>query len=434
VTIIRASRRMRVSALVAATLATALLLSGCGRSSDGGSAATSTTVDDQAATGTVTLWAPDGDATVLDKVLASYKAANPELRLKVTLIPSDDYNTKLQTAISSGTAPDISFVYTEAQTQFLASKAFAPVPDKLVDASSFFPGAWAAGAYKGATYSVPWYVYTRVLIYRKDFATAGNATVPTTWDQSLPFYKALQAGGAKTGLGADVGWDTYTGQDLAVYAYQAGATLLDDAGTKWDLDNSKVVSAIKYASDPFAAGVSAVDTPQFLDAQPYFVAGKTGSMISGPWVIASLDQTAKKAGWTAAHVGTAELPKGSAGGVGPLAGGSWVVSASSKNAPSAWKVIREMAQEGTQTAQFKAFGSMPAVQGVWKDPSIAGNSLYDAFFEQLKDVKPLPSVSTWNQLSTSIGKELESVARGKESAEQAAKSLQSQADSIGTGQ
>jgi multiple sugar transport system substrate-binding protein len=420
--------------LAAATLTLTLLLAGCGRGSSSAAPAASASIDSAAATGTVTLWAPDGDATALDKVLADYKAANPGLSLKITLIPSDDYNTKLQTAVSSGTAPDIAFVYTEAQTQFLASKAFAAVPNGLVDSAGFFPGSWAAGAYAGATYSVPWYAYTRVLIYRKDFATAGQASAPTSWEQMIPFLKALQAGGATKGLGGDVGWDTYNGQDLAVYAYQAGAKLLNGDATKWDLDNAQVVSAIEYASSPFTTGISAIDTPQFLDAQPYFVAGKTGSLISGPWVIASLDQTAKQDGWTAAHVATAVLPKGSSSGVGPLAGGSWVVSASSKNAASAWKVIRAMAQEPAQVAQFKAYGSMPAVQAAWKDPAIAGNSLYDAFFEQLKDVEPMPAVATWNQVSTAIGKELEAVARGRETAAQAAKNLQSQADSIGVGQ
>jgi multiple sugar transport system substrate-binding protein len=426
------SRQWRASALAAVTLVFTLVLSACGHSS-GNTPTASASVGSAAATGTVTLWAPDGDATVLNKVLAGYKAANPGLNLKITLIPASTYNTKLQVAISSGTLPDIAFVYTEAQTQFLASKAFAPVPAGLVDSASFFPGSWAAGTYAGTTYSVPWYAYTRVLIYRKDFAAAGHAVVPTTWGQTVPFFKALETGGAVKGYGADVGWDTYNGQDLAVYAYQAGATLLGGEGTKWDFNNAKVISAIEYASSPFTAGVSSVDTPQFLDAQPYFVAGKTGSMISGPWVIASLDQTAKQNGWTAAHVATAVLPKGPGGNVGPLAGGSWVVSTSSKNAASAWKVIKAMAQEPAQVAQFKAYGSMPAAEAAWKDKSIAGNPLYNAFFEQLSNVEPMPAVPTWDQVSTSLGKELEAVARGGETAAQAAKNIQSQANSIGVG-
>ena len=428
----RNGRRLRIAAITATAIATALILASCSRSSGSDSTA-SITVDTKPATGTVTLWAPDGDATVVKKVLADFTKKNPKLDLQVTLIPSDQYTTKLQTAMSSGTLPDIAQVYTESETQFVASGSFAPVPDGLVTPSSFFPAAWDAGSYKNSVYSVPWYAYTRVLIYRKDLAAAGNAKVPTNWDESVPFYQALEAGGATTGLGGDVGWDTYNGQDLAVSAHQAGSTLLNADESKWEFDNDKVIAAIEHETSPFLAKVSAVDAPGFLDSQPYFVAGKTASMISGPWVIASLDTTAKQDGWTADHVATAVLPKGPSNGSGALGGGSWVVSKDSKNAASAWKVIREMSQPSSQIAQFKAYGSMPAVESAWKDSAITSNPLYDAFFQQLKEIEPMPAVTTWGEMSTAIGKELEAVARGTETAAQAAKNLQSQADSIGTG-
>jgi len=426
------SIRVRAAAVAAAAVAMTLTLSGCGRS-DAGSTATATTIDDDAATGVVTLWAPDGDATVLEDVLAGFEAENPDLDLQVTLIPSDQYTTKLKTAIASGTLPDIAQIYTEASLDMTSTGAFAPVPDGLVDPSTFFPAAWDAGSFDGSTYSVPWYTYTRVLIYRSDLAQAGGAVVPTTWDETIPFFQALAAGGAESGFGGDVGWDTYTGQNLAVFANQAGPGLLAPDGTAWDFDDAAVVSAIEYQAAPYVEGVSAIDTPQFLDAQPYFVEGKTASMISGPWVVASLDTTAQQPGWTAAHVGTAVLPAGPANGSGQLGGGSWVVNKDSGNAASAWKVVREMAQEDTQIAQFQAFGSMPSVVDAWKDPSITSNPLYDAFFTQLQDIEPMPQVPTWGEMSTAIGNELEAVARGAETAEEAAKNLQAQSESIGVG-
>jgi multiple sugar transport system substrate-binding protein len=131
--------RSRLTAIAALLAATALVVAGCGRGGEtAGPAAAPVTVDDSPATGTVTLWAPDGDATELDSVLAGFKEQNPELDLQITLVPSDEYNTKLQTAIAAGTTPDIAFLYTEAQTQFLATQAFTPVPDGLVDPGSFF--------------------------------------------------------------------------------------------------------------------------------------------------------------------------------------------------------------------------------------------------------------------------------------------------------
>ncbi|MWV59187.1 extracellular solute-binding protein [Rathayibacter sp. VKM Ac-2754] len=412
---------------------TALALAGCGRGSDSGAAASADlTVDDSAATGTVTLWAPDGDAKQLDTVLADYEAENPDLDLEVTLVPSDEYNTKLQTAVAAGTAPDIAFLYTEAQTQFLASDAFAPVPDDLVDSDSFFEGSWDAGEYDGTTYSVPWYAYTRVLIYRSDFAEAGGVTAPTTWDETLPFFQGLEAGGAESGYGADVGWDTYNGQTLATFAHQAGADLLSDDGSEWQLDSPEMIAAAEFNASFFSSGVSSPDTPQFLDAQPYLVSGQTGSMISGPWVVATLDDTAAEEGWTASHIATAVLPAGPDSGSGQLAGGSWGVTAASDNASSAWKVVREMAQEDTQVAQYAAAGSMPAVVDAWSDPSIADQPLLTAFFTQLQDVEPLPAVTTWTQASTVLGQEMEKVARGKETAADAMAAAQQQAASIGT--
>lgn len=430
---IRTRPRTRLLAFTAAAVTTALLMTGCGRSSSEQDAAAAAPIDDSPATGTVTLWAPDGDATVLDDVLADFLADNPDLDLEVTLVPSDQYVTKLQTAMSSGTLPDIAQSYSEAQTQFTTSGSFAPVPEGLVDSSTFFPGAWSAGEVDGTSYVVPWYTYTRVLIYRSDFAEAGSAKVPETWDELMPFFEALEAGGAESGFGADVGWDTYTGQTTAVFAQQAGSTLLNDDMSAWEIDTPEVVSAIEYQTAPFLEGISALDTPQFLDAQPYFVDGKTGSLISGPWVIASLDTTAEQDGWTAEHVATAPLPAGDAGVFGPLGGGGWMVNADSDNADSAWKVVREMAQPETQIAQFQAYGSMPSVQAAWDDPSIADDPLLTAFFDQLKTVEMMPPVPAWAEVSTAIGQELEAVARGQESAAEAAARLQSIADGIGTG-
>jgi len=426
-----APRRTRLIALSAAAAAT-FAIAGCGRSEEAPAAEAAAPLDDGPATGAVTLWAPDGDATALDAVLEPFEADNPDVDVEITMIPSDEYNTKLQTAIAAGTAPDIAFLYTEAQAQFLASNAFAPVPDGVADPATFFPGAWAAGELDQTTYSVPWYAYTRVLIYRKDFADKAGAAAPTTWDETIPFFQALEDGGAESGYGADVGWDTYNGQTLATFAQQNGADLLSDDGQEWEIDTPEVIEAAEFNASFFSSGVSSPDTPQFLDAQPYLVSGQTGSMISGPWVIATLDSTADEKGWTADRIGTAVLPAGPEGNVGALAGGSWGVTSESSNSEAAWKVIRFMAQEDTQVAQYQAYGSMPAVISAWEDPSIADQPLFTAFFDQLKQVEPMPAVATWNEVSTLLGKAMESVARGKATAAEAMASVQAQADSIGT--
>jgi multiple sugar transport system substrate-binding protein len=409
-----------------------LALAGCGRGDDTAAAASAKPVDSSPATGTVEVWAPQGDADVLEKVIEPFKAANPDVDVKFTLIPNAEYYTKLQSAIAAGKGPDMAQFFPEAQAQFLDPSILRPVPDGLVDPNSFFESLWDAGAVKDVAYTVPWYAYTYALVYRSDLAAKAGVKAPATWDATVPFLKALQDAGATRGLGADIGWDLFNGQDVAMYAWQAGGSLRSPGG-KWTLDTPATVDALKFNASFFTSGTADTSGPTFLDAQPYFVSGKTACMITGPWVVGQLDTAAKKTGWTASHVATAPLPAGSSGSTSFAGGGTWGVLASSGNADASWKLIRHLAKPGTQVAQYKAYSSLPAVVSAWDDPAIADQPLLQAFLTQMANTRSFPQVSTWQQVATRLGKEMEGVAKGTQTAEKAAAKVQAYAESLGTG-
>lgn len=427
------SRRGVLRLTAGTALLGSLALAGCGRGSgNAATAAGAKPVDESPAKGTVDVWAAQGDADVLDKVVKPFKAANPKLTVKFTLIPNAEYYTKLQSAIAAGKGPDVAQFFPESQAQFLDPSILRPVPDGLVAPAAFFASLWDAGVVKNVAYTVPWYAYTYALVYRSDLAKKAGVKAPTTWDDMVPFFKALQRAGAGHGLGADIGWDIFNGQDVAMYAWQAGGSLLSADG-KWMLDTPAMVDAIKYNASFFTSGIADTSGPTFLDAQPYFVSGKTACMITGPWVIGQLDAVAKKTGWTASDVATAPLPAGSSGSFSFSAGGSWGVLADSGNPDAAWKFIRYVSKPSTQVAQYKAYGSLPAVASAWANPAIAGQPLLDAFLAQLKNTRAFPQVSTWQQVATRLGKEMEAVAKGKGSAAKAAANVQAYAESLGTG-
>ena len=196
---------------------------------------------------------------------------------------------------------------------------------------------------KNVAYTVPWYAYTYALVYRADLAAKAGIKAPTTWDAMVPFLKALQGAGAAHGLGADIGWDNFNGQDAAMYAWQAGGTLLSPDGA-WTLDTPAMVRAMEYNASFFGSGAADIAGPTFLDSRPYFVGGRTAAMITGPWVLGLLDADANQNGWTAAHVATAPLPAGPGGNVSFSAGGTWGVLAGSRNADASWKLIRHMSR------------------------------------------------------------------------------------------
>ncbi|UUU36244.1 extracellular solute-binding protein [Streptomyces sp. CA-210063] len=427
------SRRGALRLTAAMAVSCALPLAACGRGGDDTAAtASAQPIDDSPATGSLTVWAAQGDADVLDKVVKPFRTANPDLDVKVTLIPNAEYYTKLQAAIAAGKGPDVAQFFPESQAQFLDPSILRAVPDGLVDPDGFFKSLWDAGVVDDVAYTVPWYAYTYALVYRADLAKKAGVEAPATWDEMVPFFKALQGAGAKRGLGADNGWDIFNGQDVAMYAWQAGGSLLSSDGT-WTLDTPAMVDALKYNASFFTSGAADTATPTFLDAQPYFVSGKTATMITGPWVIGQLDTAAKKDGWTASHVATAPLPAGSSGSVSFSAGGSWGVLAGSGDADASWKLVRYLSQPSTQVAQYQAYSSLPAVISAWDDPAVKGQPLLDAFLTQLKNTRTFPQVSTWQQVATRIGKETEAVVKGTASAEKAAANIQSYAESLGTG-
>ncbi|MEV8268604.1 extracellular solute-binding protein [Microbacterium sp. NPDC076911] len=430
---ITCSRSARYITSIAVVTAATLLVTGCGRSDDEATTVSSSAIDDSPATGTVTLWAPDGDATVIEDILVPFAEANPDLDVEVTLVPADEYTTKLQAAIAAGKTPDIAQLYTEAQAQFLDPAVFEAVPDGVATSTDFFPGAWDAGVLDETPYSVPWYTYTRVLVYRDDFADAGGVTPPTSQAEMVPFLKGLEDGGAVKGIGTDVGWDGYNGQAIALYTWQNGGDILSADGSEWTLDTPEVVEAITYNASFFAEGVASPDGPLFLDAIPYFLEGKTGAMVTGPWVLNQITGATDEPDWLAEHVATAPLPAGSANNVGTVGGGSWGVLTDTENSDASWKVVRYLTEPETQIAQYNAFGSMPAVQSAWDDSSIADQPLLAAFFDQLQNTVSFPQSSTWPQVAAHIGSEFETVVRAGVSPEEAAANIQSFAENLGTG-
>ena len=81
----------------------------------------------------------------------------------------------------------------------------------------------------------------------------------------------------------------------------------------------------------------------------------------------------------------------------------------------------------------KAVGDLPAVQSAWKDPALANDPKLSVFGEQLKDTNSPPSLKTWTQVSAAADRTLEQIIRANVAPQDAMKSLQATANSIGTG-
>ncbi|MEX0153642.1 extracellular solute-binding protein [Microbacterium sp. LMI1-1-1.1] len=428
-----ALRARRALLTTGAVLTAAVVLAGCGRSADTGSAAAAdVTIDDSPATGTIEFWAGGADGEALKGFLTAFTDDNPDVTVNITSVPDSEIDTKITAAIASGSVPDMTFLYSQTQASMLATDAFAAVPSDLVDGDDFFDNMWEAAQYDGAAHAVPWYTYAQALYYRKDLAEAAGIEAPATWADYAAFSQGVQGQGATWGIGLSAEWNQYSAQQFNDFSIQGGGALISDDQKSWTLDTPENVEAMETLMGLVADGYASADGPTFLDTTPWFSSGQMASYVTGPWFPGWLDE-ANGEGWSADHVGVALLPAGPGGSTSALGGGSLVVLDDAENADAAWKLVRWMSEPETQLAWYDTFGNLPAVESAWEDPAIADDPLLTTIKEAIPLASSVPAVPGWSQVAAMLGAEMERVARGQATAAEVLADAQAKADQIGTG-
>ena len=105
----------------------------------------------------------------------------------------------------------------------------------------------------------------------------------------------------------------------------------------------------------------------------------------------------------------------------------------SKNRDGAWKFVSYLMQPEVQVKWYETVKDLPAVQAAWDNETLSGDELLKTFGDQLDKAKAPPAIPTWEQIAAGVDTELEKVAKGTAAPADAAKAMQAQATSIGTG-
>jgi multiple sugar transport system substrate-binding protein len=422
----------RSPAITVATLATAALaLSACGRST--GAAASNDQAKDISsgkANGTITVWAMGAEGDKLPTLAKQFESANPGAKVNITAIPWDAAHDKFTTAITAGKTPDAAMVGTTWMGEFAGLGALDPTPPSF-DKSQFFPGAQKTTEVDGTSYGIPWYVETRLVYYRTDLAKkAGYTTPPKDWAGLKAMAKAMQdKAGAKWGIGLQAG-ATGSWQSIMPFAWSNGASLSKD-GKSYSFDTPEMQEAVKYYQSFFTEGISDKAAPATPTTEPDFVSGKVPMFISGPWEMSAVEKVGGKGFKDKYSVAVMPTKKTSSSFVG---GSDFAVFKDSKQRDTAWKFVKFLSDPKTQAEWYQQSTDLPSVTSAWKDPSISADTKLAKFGEQLKTAQAPPSFPTWEQVVAQFDSEMEKVTKQGSDPAAALKSVQAQAQSIGTGQ
>jgi xylobiose transport system substrate-binding protein len=242
----------------------------------------------------------DAQNSVEKYAVAQYNKTAEGHKVKAVLntIPGANYQTKLQTIMSTSSAPDVFFNWGGGSIEqfqkaglLLPLNSFFKANPKLK--SSFLPSILGAAKIGADYYGIPMRgTQPVVLFYNKSLLSQDGVSVPTTWNDLLNDVKTLKSKGVQVpiALGGGDQWPTQMWYEY-LYDRAAGPSVVTDglAGQKtvWNSAGSKAALAdIKQLINAGAFGPDkSWDSVKFTAGQTaqMMVSGISAFELMGSW-------------------------------------------------------------------------------------------------------------------------------------------------------
>ncbi|GLW73830.1 sugar ABC transporter substrate-binding protein [Kitasatospora phosalacinea] len=359
------TRKTRRTAAAAIALGIALAVTGCAGSDGGGSGGSS---DGKV---TLTLWEnaqPGAGAEYWKAAGAAYEALHPNVKINIQTIQNEDLDGKLQTALNSGSAPDIFLQRGGGKMQAMVQAGQVQALD-LTDADKANAGAAGIAGYSidGKVYAMPVDTQPEGIYYSKDlFQQAGITAPPTTMPELQDAIAKLKAiGVAPIAVGAKDAWPAahwyynFALRECSQDTLKKAAQSLKFDDPCWTKAGEDLASFLK--TEPFQQGFLTTSSQQGAGSSAGMIANhKAGMELMGNWdpgVIASLTPDQKPL----PDLGWFPFPAvpGGQGDPAAIMGGLDGFSLSKKAPKEALDFLRFLVTTDQQKAYAKAFVAIP---------------------------------------------------------------------------
>jgi raffinose/stachyose/melibiose transport system substrate-binding protein len=316
---------------------------------------------------TLRVWdsfADEGVDAGMKALIAAFEAANPGIKVQRDAQTTDNLRPIMQTALASGTGPDVLYYDTgPGYGKVLADAGLLMPLDDAYSAGAFshvYDWTRARTTYGGKTYGVANELETYWAFYNIDLFQQLGLEAPKTYAQFLEACGAVKNAGLVPVAFADQGgWPAY--HLFSVYLNNiAGKAKMEDlllGGGSWD--DPAVVEAIKlFFVDMNQAGYLIPDASavSYDDAIALFTGGQAGMHISGTWAIGDIAEAPFNVGWFF-------VPKADGGALPPAGLGSGhFVSSKTQHADAAVKYLSFLFDPANAKIWMEQMGILPPYQ------------------------------------------------------------------------
>lgn len=338
--------------------------------------------------------------------VAAFEKANPNVTITIQSIQNEDLDGKLQTALNSGSAPDIFLQRGGGKMAAMVKAGQLKDLNGSIDATitqQIPAGSFKAETYQDKVWAMPLAVLPSGFWYSSDlFTAAGVTTPPTTVDALTADVAKIKATGvAPIALGAKDAWPAahwfynFALRECSAATIQSSADSLDFSDRCW-LKAAQDVQDFA-STQPFNAGFLTTSAQQGAGSSAGLVANHQAAMeLMGAWdpgVIASLTPDKKPL----ADLAWFPFPEisGGKGEPGSMMGGVDGYSCSVNAPKECVDFLNFVATADQQVAYYKAFNAPPV-------NTVAQKSVTEPYLQEvIAAYNKAPFVSQW--LDTVLG-------------------------------
>ncbi|NUU49833.1 ABC transporter substrate-binding protein [Curtobacterium luteum] len=360
------TRKIRAAAAIALIGATALTAAGCSANSDASS---------DGGKVTMTFWhnSTTGPGKAFwEKTVKDFEAENPNVTIKIQAIQNEDLDGKLQTALNSGSAPDVFLQRGGGKMAAMVNAGqLLDISDSIGSTakSQISDGSFAGYEQDGKTWAMPVDVNPEGIWYSKDlFEKAGIDGTPTTIDElNADIQKLKDADIQPVAVGAKDAWPAaHWYYNFALRACPSSVltkTAQDLKFTNACWKQAGEDTKAFFDTEPFNDGYLTTAAQQGAGRSAGLVANHKAAMeLMGAWdpgVISSLTPDGKPL----SDLGFFPFPEvsGGKGETGSMMGAVDGFSCSAKAPKKACTdFLNYMTEKPVQEAYYKAFNAIPA--------------------------------------------------------------------------
>jgi multiple sugar transport system substrate-binding protein len=428
--------RARLVVAAFACLAAALALAACGgggSSGGGGSAGSSGNKVE------IEWWHGQNArvADVLDEMIDEFEESHPNIVVSKDSggVNSDRMLQKVTAGIQADDYPDIAYIFGSDLATFAKGEQLANLTEATengeIDWNNFEPAAQAAATVEGEVRAFPSFVDNLAVVYNKKIFKEAGVPFPgdeMSWDEFLKIAEEVNdpskgvAGFAWPGTGdEDTTWRIWP------LVWQKGGEVINEDGTGVGFEGEPGEAALEVVQKAAEAGTVYIDgTAGSERMQQLFSSEKLAMNIAGPWALPEYVEAG-------VEYGVALLPSFTDEHTTISGPDTWAVFDNGEEREKAAIEFMDWFSEPEQQLKWiSVSGSLPMTKDVTKakgykkyEESLPG---LETFIENTKNAKTRPTVASYPEISTAIGKAIAEVLYKKAEAKEALEGAVSEAN------